>query len=251
MRLAFAVQSIYEADARCGSRYREFLLAHFGSSVPDLTVSVPEFLGGVTVDLRTNQVVQTSATDQGVSAQGHVTGMSKTVSNGLSVRKSFSEPGIVLGVSAIRTFHSYQQGIPRRFSRRSRFDFFYPELEGIGEQPILNKEIYAYTDDQEREEVFGYQEAFAEYRYAQSYVSGAFRSNYPSGSLDYWTYVSDFDSVPRLSPEFIEESDELVGRTLATTNMEGAPQYLVDFYFTVTAYRPMKAYPSPAVLYRQ
>lgn len=247
LRQAFAIQSLFELDARGGSRYREFIKAHFGVNVPDLTVQVPEFLGGSSDPIVVNQVVQTSSTDQ-ESPQGNVAAFSKTVGHRRgSFVKSFSEPGYVIGVCAIRTLQSYQDGLDRMWSRRSRLDFYHPVLAHIGETPVYNKELYVY-DENARDEVFGYQEAWAEYRFAQSYVSGAFRSNYPSGSLDYWTFTNDFDSLPVLSDGFIRETDVNVGRTLATTNMEGAPQFIVDWWFDLGAYRVMPMFGTPAIL---
>lgn len=246
LRQAFAVQSLFELDAR-GSRYREFIKVHFATNVPDLTVSVPEYLGGSSDPIVVNQVVQTSATTSS-SPQGGVAGVSKTVGRRrASFTKSFSEPGYVIGVCAIRTLQSYQDGLHRMWSRRSRLDFYHPVLAHIGETPVYNKELYVYDPDT-RDQVFGYQEAFAEYRYAQSDVSGAFRSNYPSGSLDHWTYTNDFDSLPILSDEFIRETSSNVARTLATTDLEGAPQFFTDWWFDITAYRVMPVYGTPAML---
>lgn len=247
LRQAFAIQSLFELDARGGSRYREFIKAHFGVNVPDLTVQVPEFLGGSSDPIVVNQVVQTSSTDQ-ESPQGNVAAFSKTVGQRRgSFVKSFSEPGYVIGVCAIRTLQSYQDGLDRMWSRRSRLDFYHPVLAHIGETPVYNKELYVY-DVNARDEVFGYQEAWAEYRFAQSYVSGAFRSNYPSGSLDFWTFTNDFEQLPVLSDGFIRETDVNVGRTLATTNMEGAPQFIVDWWFDLGAYRVMPMFGTPAIL---
>lgn len=245
LRQAFAVQSLYEVDARSGSRYREFLAAHFHVNVPDLTIQVPEFLAGKSTPINVSQVVQTSAGSE-ASDLGFTGAFSKTVGNGSDFVKSFDEPGYIIGVCAIRTLHSYQQGIERSWSRFSRLDCYHPVLAHIGEQPILNKELYAYGVD--GDEVFGYQEPWAEYRYMQSYVSGAFRSNYPGGSLDSWTYTDDFDSTPRLSDEWMRETDVNVGRTLLTDNLEGAPQFIVDFWFDVQAYRPLPLYGTPAIL---
>lgn len=246
LRQAFAVQALYELDARGGSRYREFLRAHFGVNVPDLTVQVPEFLGGQSTPLNMNQVVQTSATGAGETPQGNVAAFSKTVGTSASFTKSFAEPGMVIGVCAVRTLHTYQQGLEAFWSRFERLDFYHPILDGLGEMPVYNREIYAYGND--RDEVFGYQEAWGSYRYAQNYVSGAFRSNYPGGSLIYWTYADVYDSTPRLSGDWVAETDDNVARTLATTDMEGAPQFLVDIWFDFKAYRPMSAHPTPAML---
>lgn len=247
LRQAFAVQALFERDARGGARYREYLKAAFGVNVPDLTVQVPEFLGGASTPLNVNQVLQQSATGSGETPQGTVTGFGKNSERHTAAfTKSFTEPGYVIGVAAIRTVQTYQQGLHRMWSRRSRLDFYDPILDRIGETPILNKEIYVYDED-EREKAFGYQEAFAEYRYSTNYVSGAFRSNYPGGSLDFWTYTNKFDSLPYLSDGFIRETSENIARTVAVQD-DDAPQFLVDFWFDLQAFRPMSANSVPAML---
>lgn len=249
LRQAFAVQHIFELDARCGSRYREHIKAYFGVDVPDLTVSVPEYLGGDSVNLNVDQVVQTSASVDG-SDQGNTAGYSRTAGASGSFAKTFTEYGYVIGVCGIRAMQTYQQGVKKMWSRRSRFDVFNPALEEIGEQPVFNKEIYAYGIDQD--EVFGYQEAFANYKYGMNHVSGAVRSNWETapgvpGSLDFWSYAIDFDSTPRLSSGFIAEDPAGIERTIATDDPT-APQYIIDWYFDVDAYRPMKVHPMPAIL---
>jgi hypothetical protein len=249
LRQAFAVQSLYELDAR-GSRYREFLRSHFGTSVPDLTVQVPEFLAGMSSPLNVSQVVQTSATAEGTTAQGNVSAFSKTTAQGAAhFTKSFSEPGFIIGVCAIRTLQTYQQGLNRMWSRKSRLDVYHPVLGHIGEQPIYNQELYMQGNAQDTE-VFGYQEPWAEYRYNQNYVSGYFRSGVP-GSLDYWHYAVDFDALPVLSDGFIRETDQNIARTLSFTSTEDTNQFLLDFWFNVTATRVMSAHGTPAMLGRQ
>lgn len=250
LRQAFAVQALYELDARGGSRYREFLQSHFGTSVPDLTVQVPEFLAGMSSPLNVSQVVQTSATEDATTAQGNVAAFSKTTAQGAAhFTKSFSEPGFIIGVCAIRTLQTYQQGLNRMWSRKSRLDVYHPVLGQIGEQPIYNQEIYAQGNNADTE-VFGYQEPWAEYRYNQNYVSGYFRSNV-AGSLDYWHYAADFDSLPILSDGFIRETDQNIARTLSYTDTQDTDQFLLDFWFNVTATRVMSAHGTPAMLGRQ
>lgn len=251
LRQAFAVQSLYELDARGGTRYREMLKVHFGVNVPDLTVSVPEFLGGTEQVIGMNQVAQTSGSNvTGQSTpQGNLAAFSKTVGMRVgSFTKSFTEPGYLIGVTGIRTLHTYQQGLNALWSRSSRLDMYHPILAHIGEQPIYNREIYAYDSIEEGDEVFGYKEAYSELRYIPSYVSGAFRSNYPSGSLDFWTYTDKFDSQPYLSDGFIRETDDNVARSLATADLDGAPQFICDMHFVIDAYRPLPAYGTPATI---
>lgn len=250
LRQAFAVQALYELDARGGSRYREFLQSHFGTSVPDLTVQVPEFLAGMSSPLNVSQVVQTSATEDATTAQGNVAAFSKTTAQGAAhFTKSFSEPGFIIGVCAIRTLQTYQQGLNRMWSRKSRLDVYHPVLGQIGEQPIYNKEIFAQGTSAD-DEVFGYQEPWAEYRYRQNYVSGYFRSNV-SGSLDYWHYANDFETLPTLSDGFIRETDENIARTLSYKSTSDTDQFLLDFWFNVTGTRVMSAHGTPAMLGRQ
>lgn len=249
LRQAFAVQSLYELDARGGTRYREMLKVHFGVNVPDLTVSVPEFLGGTEQVVGMNQVVQTSGSNvTGQSTpQGNLAAFSKTV--GMDVAgftKSFSEPGYLIGLTAIKTLHTYTQGLHPLWSRKSRLDVYHPVLAQIGEQPIYNREIYAYDSVEVGNEVFGYKPAFNEYRSIPSYVSGAFRSNYPGGSLDYWTYADDFASQPYLSDGFIQETDDNIARSLATTDMEA--QFWCDMHFNINSYRPLPLYGTPATI---
>lgn len=251
LRQAFAVQSLYELDARGGTRYREMLKVHFGVNVPDLTVSVPEFLGGTEQVIGMNQVVQTSGSNVTgqTTPQGNLAAFSKTV--GMDVAgftKSFTEPGFLIGLTAIRTLHTYTQGLHPLWSRKSRLDVYHPVLASIGEQPIFNREIYAYDSVEVGNEVFGYKPAYNEYRSIPSYVSGAFRSNYPGGSLDFWTYADDFKTQPYLSDEFIRETDDNVARSLATSDMPGAPQFWCDMHFNINSYRPLPLYGTPATI---
>lgn len=245
LRQAFAAQRILERDALGGSRYRELLKAHFSTSVPDLTVQVPEYLGGHRVRIGMNQVVQQSATVEGVSPQGNVAAYSLTtnVDNGAIV-KSFSEPGMVIYCCCIRNENTYQQGLERFWSKRSRFDFYWPELAHIGEQPILNQEIYAYSPAVE--EVFGYQEAWADYRYSPSTVGGEFRSNHPR-SLDAWHYADDYASLPYLSPSWIVSDSANIGRTLAVDE-DQSDQFIADFRFNETWTRIMPVYSIPGLI---
>ena len=248
MRLAFAIQRIFERDARGGSRYREFIKNHFNVTLPDATAQIPEYLGGESDVINMSQVVQQSATDN-VSPQGNTAGLSKTVGRNHSFAKSFAEPGYVIGVMAVRTLHSYQQGIEKLWSRKSRFDWYLPALAHIGEQPILLKEIYATGNAEADESVFGYQEAWADYRYKQSRVTAAFRSNYTGGSLDFWHYADDYESRPFLSGDWIKETSANVERTLAVGE-EASPntQFIVDIWIDLKCARPLPLYSIPGLL---
>lgn len=252
LRTAFQIQKLYERDARSGTRYTEILLSHFRVTAPDASLQRPQYLGGQKINITMNQVVQTSSTDT-TSPQGNVAAYSKTVAKAHQFNQSFTEHGMILGLACVRTAHTYQQGLNKMFSKKTRLDFYWPELANIGEQPILNKEIYiSFLDpaqtawDPVNDEVFGYQEAHADYRYKPSIVTGGFRSGAEGGSLDSWTYADYFDSRPYLSAEFIEETEENINRTLAVQSDE-ADQFLLDMYFDLTTDRPLPVYSVPGL----
>lgn len=245
LRQAFQVQKLYERDARGGTRYIEQIRAHFGVISPDARMQRPEFLGGERTIINMTQVAQTSATD-GTSPQGNMAAYSLTRASENSYTKSFTEHGFVICVACIRTHQSYQNGINRLWSRKGRLDYYYPVFANLGEQAVLNKEIYA-QGTAEDDEVFGYQEAWAEYRYTPSTISGAFRSNYEGGSLDSWHYGADFHELPRYSEAFIYDSEVNVERTLAVES-ELAPQFIVDFSFVNKATRKMPLYSIPGLI---
>lgn len=244
LRQAFAIQRLYERDARGGSRYREVIRAHFGVTSPDARMQIPEYLGGCQVPIQMDQVLQTSATDA-TSPQGNTAAFSCTNDVHDMFTKSFTEHGYIIGLAVIRTMHTYQQGIERMWSRRKRFDFYWPALANIGEQAILNKEIYA-QGTKEDDEAFGYQEAWAEYRYKPSRVSGAMRSNYAQ-SLDVWHYADEYSELPTLSNEWIQETRANVNRTIAVQD-ELEDQFLADFYISMETTRPMPVYSVPGLL---
>lgn len=245
LRQAFQVQKLYERDARGGTRYIEQIRSHFGVISPDARMQRPEFLGGERTIINMTQVAQTSAID-GTSPQGNMAAYSLTRASENSYTKSFTEHGFVICVACIRTHQSYQNGINRLWSRKGRLDYYYPVFANLGEQAVLNKEIYA-QGNSEDDEVFGYQEAWAEYRYTPSIISGAFRSNYEGGSLDSWHYGSDFHELPRYSEGFIYDSEVNVERTLAVES-ESAPQFIVDFSFVNKATRKMPMYSIPGLI---
>lgn len=244
LRLSFAVQRLYEKRARGGSRYIEQIKALFGVDSPDSRLQRPEYLGGSRIPISMNQVLQTSGTTD-VSPQGNTAAYSQTNFNENSFTKSFTEHGYIIGLACVRTSHTYQQGIERFWSRKKFFDFYVPQLANIGEVAVLNKEIYAQgtaTDD----EAFGYQEAWADYRYKPSRVSGAFRSTYAQ-SLDAWHYADYYESQPFLSSEWIDETRENMNRTLAVQDTL-EDQFIADFYFGLSCVRPMPLYSIPGLI---
>nr|WNN13132.1 MAG: major capsid protein [Microviridae sp.] len=245
LRQAFQIQKMLERDARGGTRYREILKSHFGVTSPDARMQVPEYIGGYRMPINITQVIQqsgsTSTSPQGNTAAYSMSTMSKSL-----VTKSFTEHGFVLGLCCVRTEHTYQQGLERFWSRKTRLEYYWPALANIGEQPVKNREIYA-TGTAKDDEVFGYQEAWADYRYKPSRVSGAFRSNATGGSLDAWHYADNYSSQPYLSSDWIDETEANINRTLAVES-DREHQYIADFYFRVRDTRPMPVYSVPGLI---
>lgn len=245
LRQAFAIQRLYEKNARGGTRYIEIIKAHFGVQSPDARQQRSEYLGGTRVPINMDQVVQTSNTAEGSTPQGNTAAYSLTAFNESMFTKSFTEHGYIIGLACIRTEHTYQQGIERFWSRKKMLDYYFPTLANLGEQAILNKEIYAQGNTTD-EEAFGYQEAWAEYRYKPSRVSGAMRSNYQT-TLDAWHYADKYTSQPILSSEWIDETSANIDRTLAVQSAT-EDQFIADFYFACEATRPMPLYSIPGLI---
>lgn len=250
LRTAFAIQRMFETDARGGNRYTEILRSHFGVVSPDGRLQRSEYLGGKRVPIGVQDVVAT-ATTLGNTELGSPGAVSKTVDSSGSFTRSFTEHGYLIGVACIRTDRTYQQGLNRMWSRKDRFDFYWSEFNGVGDQPIYNSEIF-FTGKPQDEEVFAYQERYAEYRFYPSMVTGAFRSNWEDGTLDYWHYADDYDSLPKLSKEWIVEDTKNLQRSLA---IQSDPedlffrnqQFLLDFYIHKFCTRPMPVYSMPGM----
>lgn len=240
LRQAFQVQRLYERDARGGTRYTEIIRSHFGVISPDARLQRPEYLGGGSTPMNLNPVAQTSET--ATSPQGNLAAIGTFGASGHGFSKSFTEHGMIIGLVSVRADLNYQQGLNRMWSRQTRFDFYWPALSHLGEQGVLNKEIYA-QGTSEDEEVFGYQERFAEYRYHPSLVTGEFRSNYAQ-SLDTWHLAQDFDSLPVLNASFIEENPP-VERVIAVPS---EVHVLMDSYFNLRCTRPMPVYSVPGLI---
>ena len=244
LRQAFQIQKLLERDARGGTRYTEILKAHFNVTSPDSRQQRPEYLGGYRMPINITQVVQNSETTakspQGNTAAFSVSGMNKSM-----FTKSFTEHGYIIGLAAVRTEHTYQQGLERLWNRKSRYDFYWPELANIGEQAVLNKEIYAQGTDAD-EEAFGYQEAWADYRYKPNRVSGDMRSNYKQ-TLDSWHYADYYTEQPKLSSTWMMETANNIDRTLAVQSSV-EDQFIADFYFKAQTTRPMPVYSVPGLM---
>ena len=245
LRQAMMVQSLLELDARGGTRYVEILRAHFNVISPDFRLQRPEFLSGGTTSITQHPVAQTS--ESGTSPQANLAAFSTAVQmdNSIGFSKSFVEHGYVIGLVKARADVTYQQGLNRMWSRQTRYDFFWPKLQELGEQTILNKEIYAQGTSAD-DDVFGYQERYAEYRYKPSEIRGQFRSTYAE-TLDVWHLAEEFETLPALNSTFIQ-SNTPIERSLVVA--EGYPHLLFDAFFQYTHARPMMTYGVPATLGR-
>uniref|UniRef100_A0AAU8AW74 Major capsid protein n=1 Tax=Dulem virus 152 TaxID=3145629 RepID=A0AAU8AW74_9VIRU len=245
LRMAFQIQKLYERDARGGTRYIEILKSHFGVTSPDARLQRPEYLGGNRVPITINQVLQQSATQADGTPQGTPVGMSLTTDRNSDFKKSFVEHGFLIGVMVARYDHTYQQGLERLWSRKDRFDYYWPVFANIGEQAIYNKEIFAQGTSAD-DEVFGYQEAWADYRYKSNRVSGEMRSSYPQ-SLDVWHLADDYSALPSLSDSWIREDSSNVNRVLAFSE-QNANQLFADIYIRNRCTRPMPMYSVPGLI---
>lgn len=245
LRLAFQIQKLYERDARGGTRYIEILKSHFGVTSPDARLQRPEYLGGNRIPININQVVQSSSTDASGTPQGNTAAYSLTSDNHSDFTKSFVEHGFLIGVMVARYRHTYQQGLERFWSRKDRFDYYFPVFANIGEQAIKNREIYAQGTEKD-DEVFGYQEAWADYRYRPNRVTGEMRSSAPQ-SLDVWHLGDDYESLPSLSDSWIREDSKTVNRVLAVSDNVSA-QLFCDIYVRNLCTRPMPLYSIPGLI---
>lgn len=254
LREAFQIQRLYETDARGGSRYTEILRAHFGVVSPDARLQRPEYLGGSSTRININPVAQTSASryDSEVvtTPQGNLSAFGTAADSFHGFTKSFVEHNLIIGLVNVRADLTYQQGIPRMFSRKSRFDFYWPSLAHLGEQAVLNKEIYAQdpsvvdsAGNPVNDNAFGYQERWAEYRYYPSQITGKFRSTY-SYSLDVWHLAQEFSVLPQLNSSFIQD-DPPIERCLAVPS---EPHFLFDSLIKCRCVRPMPVYSVPGLI---
>ena len=245
LRMSIALQHIFEADARNGTRYREFLSGTWGVTSPDSRLQIPEYIGGQRIPINVNQVVQTSQTDATTGqALGNTAAYSLTTCSKQMVDYAATEYGYIIGLAVVRVEHSYQQGLATKWTRGGRFTYYDPRLAALGEQPVYNREIYAQGTNEDNE-IFGYQEAWADYRYKPSYVTGEMRSNHQT-SLDAWHYADYYNELPRLSADWIQEGTQNIDRTIAVTS-NVSHQFLCDFYFQEDWFREMPIYSIPGI----
>lgn len=240
LRTAFQIQKLLERDARGGTRYIEIILSHFGVRSDDARLQRPEFLGGSTSRVNVNPIAST-ATVPDQAPQANLAGVGTSVLKG-GFQKSFTEHGFIIGLASARADLTYQQGIERFWSRKTRYDFYWPTLAHLGEQAVLNKELW-YGQDDDDELTFGYQERYAEYRYKPSIVTGLFNSANVA-SLDTWHLAQDFATRPFLNPSFMLENPP-IGRISAVPD---EPDFLCDIWHQLYCQRPMPIYSIPGLV---
>jgi len=250
LRQAFQLQKLLERDARGGTRYTEIIYAHFKVDSPDSRLQRPEYLGGGSSPVTVTPIPQTSESLTGTD-QGHLTAIGYHSQSGVGFTKSFVEHGVIIGLISCRADLTYQQGLNRMWSRQTKYDFYWPALAHLGEQPVLNQEIWIQdpatdtggTGTPDNLRVFGYQERFAEYRYYPSLITGVLRSDHAQ-SLDAWHLSQDFASLPALNSDFIEENPP-VARVVAVTD---EPEFVFDSYINLITIRPMPVRSVPGLI---
>jgi hypothetical protein len=247
LRQSFQIQKLLERDARGGTRYTEIIRSHFGVISPDARLQRPEYLGGGSTPIQINPIAQTSGTNaSGTSTPlGNLAAMGTGLAHGHGFTQSFTEHGVIIGLVSVRADLTYQQGLRKMWSRSTRYDFYFPAFAMLGEQAILNKEIYVRGDANDSN-VFGYQERWAEYRYNPSLITGLFRST-AAGTLDGWHLAQKFTSLPTLNDTFIKENPP-VDRILAVGAAANGQQFLCDTFFANRVARPMPMYSVPGLI---
>lgn len=242
LREAFQLQKMFERDARGGTRYTEIIKSHFGVTSPDARLQRPEYIGGGSSMINTSPIPQTSPTDPTTTPQGNLAAVGTFSHQGVGFTKSFTEHTMVIGLISVRADLNYQQGLNRMWSRSTRYDFYWPSFSHLGEQAVLNKEIYAKADSNDPL-VFGYQERYAEYRYKPSTITGKFRSTY-STPLDMWHLAQEFTALPVLNSTFIQENPP-IDRVIAVPT---EPHFLLDCAIHYKCARPMPTYSVPGLI---
>jgi len=247
LRQSFQIQRLLERDARGGTRYTEIIRSHFGVISPDARLQRPEYLGGGSTPIAINPIAQTSGSNASgtTTPLGNLAAMGTALAHGHGFTQSFTEHGVVIGLVSVRADLTYQQGLRKMWSRSTRYDFYFPAFAHLGEQAVLNKEIYCDGSANDAN-VFGYQERWAEYRYNPSQISGLFKST-SAGTIDGWHLAQKFTSLPTLNASFIQDNPP-VSRIVAVGAAANGQQFLLDTFFDVKAARPLPMYSVPGLI---
>jgi len=247
LRQSFQIQKLLERDARGGTRYTEIIRSHFSVISPDARLQRPEYIGGGSTPININPIAQTSGTNASgtTTPMGTLAAMGTALAHKHGFTQSFTEHGVIIGLVSVRADLTYQQGLQRMWSRSTRYDFYFPAFATLGEQAVLNKEIYV-TGNSSDDDVFGYQERWAEYRYYPSRISGLFRST-AAGTIDGWHLAQKFTSLPTLNDTFIKDTPP-VSRIVAVGSEANGQQFIFDSFFDVKKARPMPMYSVPGLI---
>lgn len=248
LRQSFQIQKLLERDARGGTRYTEIIRSHFGVISPDARLQRPEYLGGGSTPINVNPIAQTSGTNASgtTTPLGNLAAMGTALAHNHGFTQSFTEHGVIIGIVSIRADLTYQQGLDRMWSRSTRYDFYFPAFATLGEQTVLQKEIYATGNTTADNTVFGYQERWAEYRYKPSKITGLFKST-SAGTIDGWHLAQKFTAAPTLNTTFIQDTPP-VSRVVAVGAAANGQQFLFDSFFDVKMARPMPMYSVPGLI---
>lgn len=249
LRNAIQLQRFFERSARSGSRYQELIRGHFSVLSPDARLQRPEILGYTQSYMNITPVQQTSSTDA-TTPQGNLAAQGVCVDSQHAFQQSFTEHGYIIGLVCITTDLTYQQGKHRLWDRKTRYDFYWPEFAHLGEQAVLNGEIFHQASTvvdsagvEVNTKVFGYQERYGDYKFHPGQITGKLRST-ASGSLDVWHLAQKFESLPTLNQTFIEENPP-IDRVLAVQN---EPQFIFDSFMSLKCARPMPVYAVPGLM---
>ena len=247
LRQSFQIQKLLERDARGGTRYTEIIRSHFGVISPDARLQRPEYIGGGSTNININPIAQTSGTNASgtTTPMGTLAAMGTALAHNHGFTYSSTEHGVIIGLVSVRADLTYQQGLARMWSRSTRYDFYFPAFATLGEQAVLNKEIYV-TGNSGDNDVFGYQERWAEYRYYPSRISSLFRST-AAGTIDAWHLAQKFTTTPTLNTTFIQDNPP-VSRVVAVGAGANGQQFIFDSFFDVKKARPMPMYSVPGLI---
>jgi len=249
LRQSFQIQKLLERDARGGTRYTELIQSHFGVRSPDSRLQRPEYLGGGSTAVTINPIAQTqtsTATNAVVTPLATLAAIGTVLARGHNFSYSAVEHGYIIGLVSIRADLTYQQGLRKMWSRSTRYDFYWPEFAMLGEQAVLNKEIFMQAVPATDDAVFGYQERWAEYRYFPSMITGFFNSVHPQ-SLDIWHLSQEFTALPTLNTTFIQDTPP-VSRIVAVGAAAAGQQFLLDVFQKIRTVRPMPMYSVPGLI---
>lgn len=246
LRKATRLQEWLEISARAGSRYIEQIKAHFGVTSKDARLQRPEYLGGGKQPIVISEVLATAGeqTPTDLEPLGQMAGHGISVGKTNTFKKSFTEHGIILGIMSVIPRTTYEQGIDRSLIRFDKFEYFWPKFAHIGEQKLLNKELFVnWASETYNDETFGYQSRYAEYKYKQSSVHGDFRTGANGEvNLSYWHMGRVFDTPPALNSSFVQSDPT---HKIFAVDSEGEHKLYVQVYNKVKALRPIPFFNNP------